>query len=110
MTSPSLTSAPLWREGDGGITDGVEPTSQQTAATTADDAIADALRAFVCALGPAAAEVRLEFAGGGVTLTGAVASDTQRQAVEDLLAAHDGVTNVICELRVAAPGVVASGF
>ena len=96
----------MWRAGDGGITGGVEPTSRQTTATTADDAIADALRTFVCALGPAAADVRLEFAAGVATLTGAVASDTQRQAVEDLLAAHDGIDAVVCELRVVAASVV----
>ncbi len=65
----------------------------------------------MCALGPAAADVRLEYRAGVVTLTGAVASATQRQAVEDLLAAHDFVTTVIGELRVAASsGVIASGF
>ena len=47
---------------------------------------------------------------GVVTLTGAVASATQRQAIEDLVRAHDGVTDVVSELRVAVPGVVASGF
>ncbi len=88
----------------------VEPTSRPAPAIADDSAITEALRAFVCALGPSAADVRLEFADGVVTLTGIVASDTQRQAVEDLLAAHDGVTNVICNLRMAAPGVVASSF
>ena len=84
----------------------MEPTSQQATVTAEDNAIAEALRAFVCALGPAATDVRLEFAAGVATLTGAVASDTQRQAVEDLLAAHDGIDAVVCELRVVAPSVV----
>ena len=88
----------------------MEPTSRPAIAAT-DDAAAEALRAFVRALGPAAADVRVEYHTGVVTLAGAVPSATQRQAIEDLVAAHDGVTNVICELRVAASsGVIASGF
>jgi hypothetical protein len=30
--------------------------------------------------------------------------------IEDLLLAHDGVDSVASELRVVAPGVIASGF
>ena len=90
--------------------DRVEPTSRPAIATTDNDAITEALRAFVCALGPAAADVRLDYRAGVVMLTGAVASETHRQAVEDLVAAHDGVTGIVSELRVAVPGVIASGF
>lgn len=87
----------------------MEPIYRPTTPVVDDDAIAEALRAFVCALGPAAAEVRVEYAAGAVTLAGAVASATQRQAIEDLLLAHDGVESVVSELRVAARGVTASG-
>jgi osmotically-inducible protein OsmY len=88
----------------------VEPLSKPATAIEHDDAIAEALRAFVGALGPAAAAVRVAYRAGVVTLSGAVASETQRQAVEDLLSAHDGVERVVSELRVSAPGVIASGF
>jgi osmotically-inducible protein OsmY len=80
----------------------VEPTSRPAPAIEHDDAIAEALQAFVCALGPAAAAVRLEYIAGVVTLSGDVASATQRQAVEDLLSAHDGVERVVSELRIVA--------
>ena len=89
----------------------MEPTSRPAIATTDDDAITEALRAFVCALGSASVDVRLDYRAGVVTLTGAVASETQREAVEDLVAAHDGVASIVSELRVAsASGVIASGF
>ena len=91
--------------------DRVEPTSKPAIATADDDATTKALRAFVCALGSAAVDVRLDYRAGVVTLTGAVASKTQRQAVEDLVAAHNGVVSIVSELRVAsASGVIASGF
>ena len=67
--------------------------------------MAEALRTFVCALGPGAADVRAEYLAGVVTLSGDVASTTQQQAIEDLLAAHDGVERVVSTLRVVAPGV-----
>ena len=60
--------------------------------------------------GPAAVDVRVEYHAGVVTIAGQVASATQRQAIEDLLLAHDGVESVVSELRVVAPGVIASGF
>lgn len=88
----------------------MEPTSRPAIATTDDDAVTEALRAFVCALGPAAADVRLDCRVGVVTLTGAVASTIHRQAIEDLVGAHDGVERVICDLRVVAIGVPVSGF
>jgi osmotically-inducible protein OsmY len=100
----------LWRRGDGGITGVVESRSRPTTAIEQDDAVAEALRAFVCALGPAAIDVRVEYRGGVVTLSGAVTSATQQQAIEDLLSAHDSVERVVSELRVSAPGVIASGF
>jgi osmotically-inducible protein OsmY len=90
--------------------DRVEPTSRPAIATTDDRAITEALRAFVCALGSASVDVRLDYRAGVVTLTGAVASAIHRQAVEDLVAAHDGVTGIVSELRLAVPGVIASGF
>jgi osmotically-inducible protein OsmY len=88
----------------------VEPTSRPAPAIANDDAVTESLRDFVCALGPAAADVRLEYRAGVVTLTGAVASATQRQAIEDLVAAHDSVARIASDLRVVAPGVVASSF
>lgn len=75
-----------------------------------DDDVAEALRTFVCALGPAAADVRVEYRAGVVTVAGHVASETQRQTIEDLLLAHDGVESVVSKLCVVAPGVIASGF
>ena len=93
---------------DGGITDEMERTYRSTNAVNDDDAIAEALRVFVCALGPAAAEVRIEFHAGAVTVAGVVASAVQRQGIEDLLLAHDGVESVVSELRVVADsGVIA---
>ena len=88
----------------------MEPTLPSHAPVTDDRAVAEALRSFVCALGAATTDVRVEYASGVVRLTGAVETATQRQAVEDLVRAHDGITSVICELRVASPGVIASGF
>jgi osmotically-inducible protein OsmY len=95
---------------DGGITDEMDPTLRPTTVIADDDAIAEALRTFVCGLGPAAAEVRVEYRAGVVTVAGQVPSATQRQAIEDLLLTHDGVESVVSELCVAAPGVIASGF
>lgn len=86
----------------------MEPAYRPATAAYDDDAIAEALRVFVCALGPAAAEVRLEFHAGAATVAGVVASATQRQAIEDLLRAHDDVESVVSELRVVADsGVIA---
>ncbi len=82
----------------------MEPTYRTS--TAADDAIAEALRAFVYALGPAAVNVRVEYRAGVVTVAGQVASATQKQAIEDLLLAHDGVESVASELRVVADGGV----
>lgn len=65
---------------------------------------------FVCALGSAAAGVHVAYRAGVVTLLGAVASATQRQAIEDLVAAHDGVDRVVSELAIGAAGCVSSGF
>ena len=43
-----------------------------------------------------------------MTVAGVVASATQRQGIEDLLLAHDGVESVASELRVVADsGVIA---
>jgi osmotically-inducible protein OsmY len=93
-------------DSDGGITVEVEPVFRPTPVAVDDDAIAEALRMFVCALGPAAAEVRLEFHAGVATLVGAVSSATQQQTVEDLVAAHEAVERVVSELRVVAGGGV----
>ena len=101
LTTPPVVAAARWW-----YHEQVEPTSQQTLVTADDDAIANALRAFVCALGPAAADVRLEFADGVATLTGTVASDTQRRAVEDLIEAHEAVAALASELRVVTPSPV----
>jgi hypothetical protein len=45
----------------------------------------------------------VQFSGGLAILGGAVPSQTVSQAVEDLIAAHDGVAAVRNELRVVAP-------
>lgn len=84
----------------------MEPVIRLPNVSSDDDAIAEALRTFVCALGPAAAAVRVEFHAGVVSLIGGIASATQRQAIEDLVAAHDGVERVASELRVVAGGGV----
>lgn len=105
-----MTSNALSSDGDGGITVEVEPAFRPTTLIAADDAIAEALRTFVCALGPAAVDVRVDYRAGVVTVTGQVASDTQRQAIEDLLLAHDGVESVVSELCVVASGVASSSF
>jgi osmotically-inducible protein OsmY len=84
----------------------MDPTYRPMTSIADDAAVTEALRTFACALGPAAADVRVEFHAGVVTLAGCVASATQRQAIEDLVAAHDGVDRVASELRVAADGGV----
>ena len=88
----------------------MEPTLSSDAPAASDHDIAEALRSFICALGPATADVRLDYSAGVVRLTGSLPTSTQRQAVEDLVRAHHGVIDVVCELQVATPGVVASGF
>jgi osmotically-inducible protein OsmY len=105
-----LTSRTLSCDSDGGITVEVEPAFRPATVIADDDAIAEALRTFVCALGPGAVDVRVEYCAGVVTVAGQVASATQRQAIKDLLLAHDGVESVVSELSVVAPGVVASGL
>ena len=86
----------------------VEPTSRPGTSIEHEDAIAEALRAFLCALGPAAADTRVAFGRGVATLSGAVASTAQRQAIEDLVSASDGVERVVNALGVSSQGVIAT--
>lgn len=46
--------------------------------------------------------IAVSFDRGSVTLDGHAASATHARAIEDLVAAHDGVTSVVSRLRVAA--------
>ena len=61
--------------------------------------VADALNAFARRI---AEGVTIEFAAGVASLHGTVPSEQARRAVEDLIAAHEGVENVVNDLIVVA--------
>jgi osmotically-inducible protein OsmY len=65
-----------------------------------ETAIAAALEAFVARVG--AGRVRVAFVAGTASLSGVVGSETQRQALDDLVRAHDGVRSVHNGLVVQA--------
>ena len=61
--------------------------------------VADALSAFARRV--AGDAVTVEFAAGAASLSGYVASEQARRALEDLIAAHEGVESVVNNLIVA---------
>ena len=66
-----------------------------------DSDIGDALMAF--ARNVTGDDVSVTFADGVAVLSGRVRSATARQAIEDLVAAHDGVSSVENNMVVTAP-------
>jgi osmotically-inducible protein OsmY len=73
-----------------------------------DRCLNDALRAFVRAA--AQGDVSVEYAAGVASLRGSVTSFTARAAVEDLVAAHEGVESVVNHLIVeSAPTTQVEG-
>jgi osmotically-inducible protein OsmY len=62
--------------------------------------VADALNAFV--RNATGEDVAVEFAAGAATLNGRVSSAQARLALEDLVAAHEGVESVVNNLAVSA--------
>jgi osmotically-inducible protein OsmY len=69
-----------------------------------DSDMVDALNAFI--RNATTEDVRVEFDSGNVSLTGTVSSATARQAIEDLVKAHEGVEFVVNSLVVAEPMAV----
>jgi osmotically-inducible protein OsmY len=65
--------------------------------------VADALSAFARRI--AGDGVAVEFAAGVASLSGGVASEQTRRALEDLIAAHEGVESVVNSLVVVTQGV-----
>jgi len=61
--------------------------------------VADALNAFARRV--AGDSVSVEFAAGAASLHGSVPSEQARLALEDLIAAHEGVESVVNNLLVA---------
>ncbi|HZP56270.1 MAG TPA: BON domain-containing protein [Dehalococcoidia bacterium] len=69
-----------------------------------DDEVARCLSEYVArAVGLPPGAIAVTYSKGVAALTGAVASEEQRQAIEDLVRWHDRVTDVDNRLRVAAP-------
>ena len=69
-----------------------------------DDELRAALQTFVDnAVTPTAGEVSVMVNRGVVTLTGHVASATQRHAIRDLIASADGVQHVLYAIQIGAP-------
>jgi osmotically-inducible protein OsmY len=64
--------------------------------------VADALTAFARRV--AGDGVTVEFAAGAASLSGAVASAEARRALEDLIAAHEGIDSVVNNLAVTPEG------
>ena len=76
------------------------PVSLRHIGNVNDYDVADALTAF--ARRTAGDDVTIEFAAGAATITGRVASPQARRAIEDLIAAHEGVESVVNNLLVTA--------
>ena len=73
-----------------------------------DDELRQSLQTFVDnALTPAAGEVSVSVEGGVVTLTGRVASATQRHAIRDLVANTQGVNHVLYAIAIGSSSVTA---
>jgi osmotically-inducible protein OsmY len=69
-----------------------------------DDELRAALQTFVDnAVTPAAGDVSVAVDRGVVTLTGHVATSTQRHAIRDLIANTDGVHHVVYAIQIGAP-------
>jgi osmotically-inducible protein OsmY len=62
--------------------------------------VADALNAFV--RNATSEDVTVEFATGVASLNGCVSSEQTRMALEDLVAAHEGVESVVNNIAVEA--------
>lgn len=68
-----------------------------------DDELRASLQAFVDnAISPAQGDVSVSVDRGVVTLSGRVASGTQRHALRDLVAAADGVHHVLYAIEIGA--------
>jgi hypothetical protein len=75
------------------------PVSLKHIGNVNDYDVADALNAFARRV--AGEAVTVDFTAGAATLSGRVASDQARRALEDLIAAHEGVESVVNDLVVA---------
>jgi osmotically-inducible protein OsmY len=62
--------------------------------------VAEALTAF--ARNATGEDVHVEFAAGAATISGRVASAQARRAIEDLIAAHEGVESVVNALLIVS--------
>jgi osmotically-inducible protein OsmY len=69
-----------------------------------DSDMTDALNAFI--RNATTEDVRVDFDAGTASLSGRVSSATARQAVEDLVKAHEGVEFVVNSLVVDEPAAV----
>lgn len=82
-------------------------TSEVAMKDVTDDELRAGLQAFIDnAVAPASGEVSVAVAGGVVTLTGQVATATQRHAIRDLVSAAPGVRHVLYAIEVAGAGAV----
>jgi osmotically-inducible protein OsmY len=68
--------------------------------------VAEALTAFV--RNATSDDISVEFAAGAATISGRVSSAQTRRAIEDLIAAHEGVEYVVNNLVVEADAPVRS--
>ena len=69
-----------------------------------DDELRQSLQTFVDnAITPAAGDVSVAVDQGVVTLTGHVASATQRHAIRDLIAGTQGVNHVLYAIQIGTP-------
>jgi osmotically-inducible protein OsmY len=80
----------------------VQDASESTVQTTApDEEVAAALRLYIeRALPMQAGSIAVDYVGGTVSLSGAVASERVARAIEDLVRWHDRVSNVRNNLQV----------
>jgi osmotically-inducible protein OsmY len=86
---------------------GVECHLTITSTDTHDEDVSEALAAYISrAANVPRGAVVVKYRSGIVTLSGAVASATRSQAIEDLVRWHERVIDVINHLRVAAPAEV----
>ena len=80
------------------------PVSLKHIGNVNDYDVAEALTAFARRVG--GEDVLVEFAAGAATISGHVASAQARRAIEDLIAAHEGVESIVNNLAVAAEATV----
>ena len=79
------------------------PVSLKHIGNVDDYDVAEALTAFVRNVTSDA--VTIEFEAGAATINGRVSSARTRRAIEDLIAAHEGVQYVVNNLQVAESSV-----